>query len=1170
MSAGKRPQLISLPFMIILVMMIGSVFMVLLNGRNDFKDGWAELPPDALSEAYLKVLLQAEPDNQTVRLQLAALYFTVGDWKQAGKVLQEGGEAFESLSKVRWLMLRVLLARYSAISVADSRRPELQEKIKGYLRSLNPASLDPEQLVQLADYSLQMNVPDYAVICFVILANKDPGNAGKWYAEAGRWSLSANRPLEAATYYDQAYQAAPDTDTATLLADEASRAYEAADRGDRALSMIQRALAASPQNRRLLARGVALAMARQQPELARLWNLQYLKQFPKETTALARQVDLEVQAGLKHQALLTSRRYLGLEPHDVAALQRHARLAEWNGLYPEALKTWRTVMQMTKDPQVYPHVLQIAQIGHEVDIELDMMAHMADRRDLAESDALRFTARYEYLGYPELADRLLNDFNRTHPPSPVVLRARAELNERMGAMETALEIRRELIARGDAQAADFVQAARLLFQIGRVDEAYRVMILARPELKETEPYALQLLGELSWRQGDFETAAIAYRRLWENLSENDFPRRRMILAYQQLNKTAEVVDLLTIRWRHSGNPEDLMEALSAARQSEMWPAVGQLLVLAETLPDRTAADEGYWQIKGDWLSYRQDYHQAYQAYRQALALNSRSAAAADGVLWSLINAKERDRLGRWVDAHARSGMPASEAYAAALQMLGRYKESLIWYEARLDRHQNDVLWLLDFAELLDKAGRGNAAYRVKRQALNVLMEQTDTVPDVRLMELTANLQGVPAASRWLAGQPGPLPQVMLLNWWFYRQRFDAARLWLLRKHIDRSDLPAWQQLQLAMAQKDHEAVESLLRQDIVTDAGDRMSAYAFLERDDLALAEIGGLNQLLPGHRAAAAAAADRLPNLWEARFSTGSIGGLGVTDYDGLYWRSRGPYNWGLAAGLSAFGKDDDGLLAASPDDETRLNAFWRRHRDDVWAVDIGYRDGNGGSVFPLGLFYRSSEQRRWQYQLTLENNGMTEVSGLMRLLGVKDSLTAQWDYRIDPRLSVSIGANHHRYRSLAGSSLANGDAATAHFSYQLFGGANYWVLGAGAAWENNDVVDQIPADIQPWLAPNVTTAALVPETYYDLGVSTALGRGRLGSDYPQVASPRWFTDMWIGYIGPESTLGVAARAGLGTALFGGDEIGVTAEYDDRLNRVAGGGPSYQLQVYYRFYLGR
>ena len=50
-------------------------------------------------------------------------------------------------------------------------------------------------------------------------------------AKAGLWSLAAGRPLEAAAYYDQAFQATNDPDAAALLADEASRAHEAADRG---------------------------------------------------------------------------------------------------------------------------------------------------------------------------------------------------------------------------------------------------------------------------------------------------------------------------------------------------------------------------------------------------------------------------------------------------------------------------------------------------------------------------------------------------------------------------------------------------------------------------------------------------------------------------------------------------------------------------------------------------------------------------------------------------------------------------------------------------------------------------------------------------------------------------------------------------------------------------
>jgi hypothetical protein len=135
--------------------------------------------------------------------------------------------------------------------------------------------------------------------------------------------------------------------------------------------------------------------------------------------------------------------------------------------------------------------------------------------------------------------------------------------------------------------------------------------------------------------------------------------------------------------------------------------------------------------------------------------------------------------------------------------------------------------------------------------------------------------------------------------------------------------------------------------------------------------------------------------------------------------------------------------------------------------------------------------------------------------------------------------------------------------------------LVGASAAWESNNVVDQIPGDLKPLLNPDLGPESLVPDKYSDIGLSMYLGRGQLLSTYPMAAnplsaSPRWFTDIWVGYIESESTLGVAARAGVGTSLFGGDEVGLTAAYDDRLNRIAGGRPSYQIQLYYRFYLGR
>lgn len=1161
--------------MIVLVLMFSAIFMVLVHGRNSFENERFDLQPGPLSEAYLMVFLKAEPENHSVRLQLAKHYLTIGEWAKARSVLKEGGSSLEILPQTKWLLLQLLLAQYSALPRSSSQHQIHKQSIRDHIATLDLENLTTEQIIHLADVSLQMGAPDYAATYYVIMAKKDVGNAWHWYAEAGRWSLAANRLEEAAAYYEQAYQLAPDPDTAAMLAEETIRVYEASMSVEQALVMIRRALDRQPPDHRLLERGISMAMAQQQFELARKWNLLYLQDHPNDLVALDRQIDLSVHGGHKKQALEFSKRYIDLDPENNVTLRRHAELAEWNGRYPESVQAWQTLAQRTEDPEIYLHLLRYAQIDFDVDFELKTMAILANRPDLKEEEALRLAARYEYLGYIERAERLLNDFGRRYPESRSILMFQAELQERMGDLDKALQSRQALSARRDASPDDHLQTARILYQLGRYEEAYGVMkMVTAADIVESD-YAYQLIGELAWLQGDYKVAADAYYSLWEKYPGDEFSRQRLIVAKQQLGQTKEAVQFLEEHWRRTGDRMAFVAALTAARQAELWPLMDRLFALAQSVPDQFASDEKYWLLKGDWHSYRQEYSQAYMAYRQALALNSRSTEAADGVLWSLINAKDHDRLSRWVNNHVRSGLPLTEAHAVALQMLGRDREAIVWYESQFDYHQNDVLWLLDFSDLLVKVGRKNAAYRVRKHALNVLMEQKKTVPDDRVTELMAALHGVPIASQWLKSQLESAEQAVVINWWLYRQQYEAARIWLLQHHVERSSLPTWQQLQLALAENDHKAVANLLQNDeISAGTADRMNAYALLGRHDLALAELGTVDQLEPEHRAAAVAAAVKLPNLWEADISTGSLGGLGIRNMEGLYWRNRGRYGWGLTGGISAFEQDDD-VLAVSPHNETRLTGAWRRYRDDVWAFDLGYREGNGGSVFPLGLTYRSSDRRRWQYQMGLQSDSLTAVSGLMRLLGAQDRLGLKFEYAIDPRLSLSLGADRHRYESLGGSTLAHGNTFNFNFSYRLFGGLNQWLLGGGAAWEKNNVVDQVPTDLQPFLNPDVGTEALVPEAYRDIGLSMYLGRGQLLSTYPIAASPlsaspRWFTDFWIGYIEPESTLGVAARAGVGTSLFGGDELGLTAAYDDRLNRIAGGGPSYRVQLYYRFYLGR
>jgi tetratricopeptide (TPR) repeat protein len=1166
LSADKRPQLINAPFLVILASLIVAVVLVLAFKAGDIQKALEDERPDALSVAYLRALMQAAPTDPAVRLKLVRHFLAVGNWMTAEQVLKAGGDSLLALSEAQWLLLQIQLAQYRATSPEQAQWQPRHQALAGRIAVLPAADLTAAQLVELADISLQIGLPGQAVGFYAGAAAKDPQRGCQWYAAAARSALAANQPSRAGDYYRQAMQRADERKMIVEMARAAAGAYEAADQGDQALAVIRMALENFPEDLLLLERGVTLALGRGQPQLADEWNRRILKKRPDDPEGLKRQLALALQWGRKQEALACSGQLLRQSPRDPAMLRRHAELAQWNGRNDEALRTLQKLAVMTRETGVYWHMQALAQNSYEVDTELDILDFLANRPGLSGAQYLQLAGRYEYLGYPEKADALL----AVPAPGREMLTARALLRERMGDPEAALDIRRHLAARRDSSADDILQVARLLWQLGRTAEAYETIRRLPAGDAPVDADTALLMGELAWLQGDYSMAAGIYRRLWQDPADQDFARRRMVLAYRQLGRSAEAVAILEARWRRAGSGADLIAAMMEARRMEMWPELGRLLDQAGRATGRFDAQSAYWMLKGDWHSYRQEYQPAFLAFRRALDLDPRSEGAADGLLWSLINADDREQLDFWLAALTRRGMPSSEAYAAALQVLGRFREALAWHRDRIDQHRNDALWLLNLADLLDKCGRGDTALRFRRQALEVLLASRDRNLDDRQVALVAALRGIPAAARWMAGHPAEARQDVVLNWWLQRERYDNARLWLLQHQVQRMRLPAWQQLLLAMDAQDRPAVAELLESGRLNDSGDRMTAYTFLGRDDLALAEIGAQDPMTSGRLAAGAAAADRVPHFGELSGTRLQSDGLTLVEQDIAGWTGSGRQSWGLMAGRSQFEARDDAVLTAAPDAQFKLIAGWRLRRKGLWEASAGLRSGDDATAVPLKLGYRSAEGRRWQYRMDWRQDAAPDAGILLRMLGTVDSLSAGVDYRIDPRLSTSLRGGLHRYRSLGNGDLADGGSGGWMLTYRLADGACTCWLSAGVSWEQNTVAGELPADLKPVFAAGATPSVMVPENYSEIGLTLHLGRGGLRQDFPQVASPRWFAELWLGNVEPDAGLSVAARTGLGTAMFGSDELGLTAEYDNRLDRTAGSEATLQVRLSYRFYFGR
>ncbi|MEJ2659248.1 MAG: hypothetical protein P8Z73_00800, partial [Desulfobacteraceae bacterium] len=317
-------------------------------------------------------------------------------------------------------------------------------------------------------------------------------------------------------------------------------------------------------------------------------------------------------------------------------------------------------------------------------------------------------------------------------------------------------------------------------------------------------------------------------------------------------------------------------------------------------------------------------------------------------------------------------------------------------------------------------------------------------------------------------------------------------------------------------------------------------------------------------------AAADRVPHFAELTWTSLQSDGLAMMEQDLLWWTSHGRQSWGLEAGQSQFEAGGDTPLTTAPESEFTLNAGWRLRNKGLWHAAAGLRRGNGATAVPLKLGYRSVAGRRWQYHLDWQQDATPDAGLLLRMLGAVDSLSTGIDYRIDPRLSTSLRGGLHRYQSLGNGYLASGRNGGLALTYRLADGVYSCLLTAGAAWEQNSVADELPADLQTMFAADTTPAVMVPESYREIGLTLHLGRGALREDFPQVASPRWYAELWVGNVEPDTGLSVAARTGLGAALFGSDELGLTAEYDNRLDRTAGSEATLQVRLSYRYYFGR
>ena len=1197
LNAGNEERLVSPTGLIVMLVVVLATLWFLLPEQARFQTRQAMEKPDALSIAYLRAVLQGDPQRDDLRLQLVRQLLTLGELEEAGQLLAQWQPDSRELARQARL-LRIELRLRQAIDQSTTTRAGLREAILPMLDALSVNPSMEEDLARLAELALQAGEPSLAADIARRLARSDARSASRWWRRAGRWALAAGEPLAASDDYARAAATGRDGPRMAIRAIDAALA---AGRPRQALTLARRFIERWPDVPDLLARGVDVAMQVNRLEAAERWNRRYLEKHPDDLAALRRQRDIALALGRLRDAAKLARRIAartGATRNDRLQL---ARILEWSGDPDAALDVWQQLAD--GQPATEREVRRLARMLLDLDAEIDSLRRQQKRTGHLTHDNLRRLARLlERRGEPEQALAVLARLLDRYPDDTESRRLRLSLLVQIGQADRALAL---LAAQAHRQGIDDTlrrQRMTILWQSLREREAWEESRRLQHPLAFHDPADGLLQAELAWRHGDYALAERLYTRLFDiyagqtRLADtDDITRQRVWQVHERLIRLADergdvrrATEIGLHGWRQLGDPDLLWLSLQVAVHHHDHRAMERLLKLALAQPGRQERLEAAILEMAAWKHRHGHVQEAEALYRKILARSPQAREARLGLLWLYVDTQQHAPLQRYLLAWLRDALDDSRywpVYAAGWTVLDEPARALPWIERRVRLTPADPLWLLTWADTLEAVARRDSAWRVRRHALrlgtgelrqHLYSRRKLDEADQALLRALRREYGLPPIDAMVTSiAPEQLDAVFLASWYLSDERDERARLWLLRQQQKRLSQPAWQKISLALLDNDTARIAELLEGPGLSSL-DRVRGLTRLGRRDEALALV--LPRIRPetgiaSRQAATVQAAELyrdLPTSLTGAFLGRRIGQLDIAGQEVALRFSR--------RNLSLHGRFETGRLTLDParydlagrDTEQILagGLEWLGRRQRLW-FELG-RNQRPDRTTPLSrLGWRTRLARQGELRIEGGRGLRSEASETIRADALKDELRLAWNQPLTGRTAFRIGLGRRDFRSRSNRMLARGRFLDASLDEQLAMGTNTLGIRLQGSWLDNDLAATLPPDMAARLPPGAVVADVIPPEYAALGMGISLARGTPLDRAPRVGGLRYSLDGWFGPVWPERRLGFAFQAAIGSRLFGSDELALSLGYSDVLNVIAGQ-TNASLRLQYRYFFGR
>ncbi|MFB9933573.1 tetratricopeptide repeat protein [Photobacterium aphoticum] len=753
---------------------------------------------------------------------------------------------------------------------------------------------------------------------------------------------------------------------------------------------------------------------------------------------------------------------------------------------------------------------------------------------------------------------------------------------------------RKLIRLRNPTLAEAQRAANAFIWRNQPEQALQALVTPKTWFNADSDY-IEAVSSLAWDTSNRQISTRSQDTLVARASGN-------LDIYRYINLMTPITDerqaKLLALYQRTDNATLLLAVIRARAATQDYNQLVPLLTLANNDPSLTNNIE-ILSYKAQLALHQQQTEQAKTLFARILTIDSTHTSAISNLLWLAIAENDTATLRTLYDRYHTALAGNAElwlAFASAAQQLGETREATAWYKALLkNSDEADTSVILNYASLLEQQGQAEKAYQLRRYLLtqqrDALLALSDNAAtyrylvglftDARFARTLIENKVLAAHSNTTSGEKGQTAALStadataltseLFSQYLAENRADSVLFWQHRSALGSYTLPDWQQLSLALQQKDKHKVEHLLAKALKLPEADENVALQFVGRHQEAWqhgqSQIGNMADKQAEMQLKRAHVLQHPHKTHSVRSQVMQISQWDITRFSLDYYRPHVDGNWRLGTDWQQSGTPDP-FEGNAIDDEFRLRGkYFHQYSDSDFTVGLDLADGLGDQRLGVSFDYQVTLDDYWQLAVNAGLNQHIEASDLLTIAGQDNRLGISATYLPTARESVFMQFNLHDLSTRFDDDIGQGWDFSLRVAEQFFFNDPAWQIYADFTAQQINLNNDPLTGINQWHKGTrpIVSSDFIDDDYQRLSIGQRVWHGEPGLPGATVPSPRYWLDTSLGYNTLNADMDFTVSAGLGWRVFGNDELYFTTDWQSQ-DRNGDESLRLRLGYYYSF----